>query len=128
VFDDGNVRAAADPSAHSRGQVFEVDEASKTVAPILNADLGVYSGALGTAEQLPNGNYHFDAGFLLSADANGNPVYNAQSLEVDPSGHIDFGVQFGTLEYRTFRMPDMYTAPEDALPNWSTRPSVSKRR
>ncbi len=128
VFDDGNVRAAADPSAHSRGQVFEVDEANKTVAPILNADLGVYSGALGTAELLPNGDYHFDAGFLLSTDANGNPVYNAQSLEVDPSGHIDFGVQFGTLEYRTFRMPDMYTAPEDALPDWSTRPSVLKRK
>lgn len=128
VFDDGNVRQASDPNAHSRGQVYEVDEANKIVTPMLNADLGVYSGALGTAEQLPDGNYHFDAGFLLSSDANGNPIYNAQSLEVDPSGNIDFGVQFGTLEYRTFRMPDMYTAPEDALPEWTSRPSVSERK
>jgi hypothetical protein len=86
------------------------------VTPILNADLGVYSGALGSAQLLPDGNYHFDAGFLLSTDANGNPLYNALSLEVDLSGHIDYGIQFNTLEYRTFRMPNLYTAPEDALP------------
>jgi arylsulfate sulfotransferase len=116
VFDDGNLREAANPSAHSRGQVLQVDEAKKVVAPILNADLGVYSGALGSAELLPDGNFHFDAGFLLSTDANGNSLYNAQSLEVDLSGHIDFDIQFNTLEYRSFRMPDLYTAPEDALP------------
>jgi arylsulfate sulfotransferase len=116
VFDDGNLREATNPSAHSRGQVLRVDEASKVVTPILNADLGVYSGALGSAQLLPDGNYHFDAGFLLSEDANGNPLYNAQSLEVDLSGHIDFGIECNTIEYRTFRMPNLYTAPEDALP------------
>ena len=117
VFDDGNVRAAADPTAHSRGQVLEVDQTNMIVTLLLNADLGVYSGALGSAEKLPDGNYHFDAGFLLSTAADGSPLYNAQSLEVGPSGQIDFGVQFNTLEYRTFRMPDLYTAPEDALPS-----------
>jgi len=127
VFDDGNVREASDPKAHSRGQVFQVDETNKVVKPILNADLGVYSGALGSAQQLPDGNYHFDAGFLLTTDASGNAVYNAQSLEVDLSGHIDFGIQFGTLEYRTFRMPDLYTAPEDALPTLSPHPPIPGR-
>jgi hypothetical protein len=125
VFDDGNVRAATNAAAHSRGQVLQIDEVNKVVSPILNADLGVYSGALGTAELLPNGHYNFDAGFLLSTDANGNPGYNAQSLEVDLSGNIDFGVQFATLEYRTFRMPDLYTAPEDAL---TTQPAIPRRR
>lgn len=127
VFDDGNLRAAADPNAHSRGQVFHVDETSKTVTPILNADLGVYSGALGSAELLPDGNYHFDAGFLLSTDANGNPLYNARSLEVAPAGNIVFGVQFGTLEYRSFRMLDMYTAPEDVLHSLTISPIASRR-
>jgi arylsulfate sulfotransferase len=127
VFDDGNLREAANPQAHSRGQVFQVDETNKTVQPILNADLGVYSGALGSAQQLADGNYHFDAGFLLGTGANGAPTYNAQSLEVDPSGHIDFAVQFATLEYRTFRMPDLYTAPEDALPVSSPHPPISTR-
>jgi len=127
VFDDGNLREATDPTAHSRGQVLKVDQTNKVVTPVLNADLGVYSGALGSAALLPDGNYHFDAGFLLSAAANGNPLYNAQSLEVNPSGNIVFGVQFGTLEYRSFRMPDMYTAPEDALQNLTIGPITSRR-
>jgi len=127
VFDDGNLREATDPTAHSRGQVLKVDQTNKVVTPVLNADLGVYSGALGSAALLPDGNYHFDAGFLLSAAANGNPLYNAQSLEVNPSGNIVFGVQFGTLEYRSFRMPDMYTAPEDALQNLTLGPITSRR-
>ncbi len=123
VFDDGNLRAANDPNAHSRGQAFKVDETKRTVTPILNVDLGLYSGALGTAELLPDGNYHFDAGFLLSTDANGNSLEAARSVEIDPSGQMVFGVQFNTLEYRTFRMPDLYTAPEDALPASNARPA-----
>jgi arylsulfate sulfotransferase len=127
VFDDGNVRAKTDPNSHSRGQVFQVDETNRVVTQVLNADLGVYSGALGTAEELPDGHYHFDAGFLLSTDGNGNPLYNAQSLEVDLSGRIAFGVQLGTLEYRTFRIPDLYTAPEDALRALPPRPALPRR-
>jgi arylsulfate sulfotransferase len=127
VFDDGNVRAATDPNAHSRGQVLEVDERNRVVTPLLNADLGMYSAALGSAQLLPDGDYHFDSGFLLTADANGNTLYAAQSLEVDPSGRIDFGVQFGAIEYRTFRMPDLYTSPEDALRIFSIRRTNSRK-
>jgi hypothetical protein len=115
VLDDGNVRRASDPAAHSRGQALLVDEPNRVVTVLLNADLGVYSAALGSAQRLPDGNYHFDAGFLLSVDSSGNPVYAADSFQVEPSGTIDFGLQFGDLEYRTFRMPDLYTAPEDTL-------------
>jgi hypothetical protein len=85
------------------------------VTTLLNADLGVYSAALGSAELLPDGNFHFDAGFLLGPAADGSPLDAADSFQVEPTGTIDFGLQFGTLEYRTFRMPDLYTAPEDAL-------------
>lgn len=113
VFDDGNLRFAADPTAHSRGQALQVDESNMTVTSILEADLGVYSGALGSAQLLPNGDYHFDAGFLLSESPSGTPVYNADSLEVTPAGAIVYGLQFNTLAYRSFRMPDLYTAPED---------------
>ena len=125
VFDNGNVRAAADPNAHSRGQALEVDERNRTVQPRLSVDLGLYSAALGSAQQLPDGNYHFDAGFLLATDANGNLQTAARSLEVDASGHMDFGVQFGAIEYRTFRMPDLYTAPEDAVRR--VRPAKSRK-
>jgi hypothetical protein len=46
---------------------------------------------------------------------------------VDPAGKVVFGVQFGALEYRTFRMPDMYTAPEDDLHNLTIGPITSRR-
>jgi arylsulfate sulfotransferase len=110
VFDNGNVRQASNPSAHSRGQVLQVDERNLVVTTRLDADLGVYSVAAGSAQLLPDGDYNFDAAFLLSTASNA-----AESFQVEPTGTIDFGLRFGAFNYRTFRMPDLYTAPEDAL-------------
>jgi len=107
VFDDGNERAAVNPAAQSRGQALSVDETNRTVYLVLNADLGSYSEAVGSAQKLPNGNYHFDSGFIL--DAQGN--LNAQSVELNPSGTQVFEIGFEAPEYRTFRMQDLYTAP-----------------
>jgi arylsulfate sulfotransferase len=106
VFDDGNTREATDPTAHSRGQVLQLDEANRTATLVLNADLGGYASALGSAQQLPNGNYHFDLGF----GTNPSGSY-AQSLEVNMSGQIVYAIQADTIEYRSFRMPSLYTAP-----------------
>ncbi len=36
VFDNGDVRYAADQTAHSRGQVLEIDETNKTAKLVLN--------------------------------------------------------------------------------------------
>ena len=107
VYDDGNTRAASDPSTHSRGQVLQIDEPSMTATLTLNADLGVYSRAVGSAQRLSNGNYHFDSGFIL--DSSGKGI--AQSVEVNASGDMVYGLQVGTVEYRSFRMRDLYTAP-----------------
>lgn len=106
VFDDGNTRAATDPTAHSRGQVLQFDEANRTATLVLNADLGAYAPALGSAQQLPNGNYHFDLGF----GTNPSGSY-AESLEVNMSGQIVYAIQADTIEYRSFRMSNLYTAP-----------------
>ena len=57
VFDDGNTHHSLDPSANSRGQVIQLDEESRTAHVALNADLGVYSLALGSAQKLTNGDY-----------------------------------------------------------------------
>jgi arylsulfate sulfotransferase len=111
VFDNGNVRHASDPTAHSRGQALEIDVVNRVVTPLLNVDLGVYSAALGSAQLLLDGSYHFDAGFLLSQDATGAAQYAADSFQVGSNGTIDFALHFSALEYRTFRMPDLYTAP-----------------
>src|SRR5262249_27232033 len=62
IFDNGNTRRASDPTAHSRGQVWKLDEKTMTATLVLNVDLGSYSGALGTAERLSNRDYSFTLG------------------------------------------------------------------
>jgi arylsulfate sulfotransferase len=108
-FDNGDTRIAVEGPANSRGMVLNVDETAMTVTPVLSQQLGVYSLALGSAQLLSNGNYHFQPGvvkpnyysysievFPTSGTTNATPVYNLQS---------DFG------SYRSFRMQDLYTAP-----------------
>ncbi|MEO8127983.1 MAG: aryl-sulfate sulfotransferase [Bryobacteraceae bacterium] len=107
VFDDGNTRQASDPSAHSCGQVLQLDEINMQARLVVNADLGAYSYALGSAQRLPNGDYHFDVGWIRG-DGLGD---RSQSVEVDRTGKIVYNIQAMTPEYRSFRMRDLYTAP-----------------
>jgi arylsulfate sulfotransferase len=102
LFDNGDVRRAADPNAHSRGQVLHLDENSRVATLVLNADLGDYSFALGSAQNLPNGNYHFNLGWL-------QPANTSQAVEVDPSGNKVFTLQLNSPAYRSFRLKDLYS-------------------
>lgn len=104
VFDNGNTRVSEAGSGNSRGQVLHLDEERRTASLTLNADLGVLSPAVGSAQRLPNGNYHFDAGFVAGPDG-----LRAYSIEVDASGHVVFKATIDNLVYRSFRMIDMYT-------------------
>lgn len=101
LFDNGNSRQAANASAHSRGQVLAIDESSRTASLILNADLGAFSRALGSAQKLLNGNYFFNLGFL--------PDAFSQAVEVDLKGAPVNRVEVETPQYRSFRMRDLYT-------------------
>jgi arylsulfate sulfotransferase len=105
LFDNGNVRRAADSNANSRGQVLLLDEQHHVATFILNADLGAYSFALGSAQHLPNSNFHFNLGWV------GNGT--SQSVEVDRLGNIVCDLQIGSPDYRSFRMKDLYTPFED---------------
>jgi hypothetical protein len=100
LFDNGNTRRATDVNADSRGQVLVINEDNRTAALSLNQDLGVYSGALGSAQRLPNGDYHFDAGFIGAS---------AISFEVTSAGGTMRAIQAGAVEYRTFRLRDLYS-------------------
>ena len=104
VFDDGNTRVAAMRGGNSRGQVLQIDEQNRTVTPILNADLGVYSIAVGSAQRLRDGNYHFDAGFVVE-----NGTTDSYSFEVDAASQIKYEAHQNVILYRTFRISDMYT-------------------
>ncbi len=104
LFDNGNTRRAEDGEAHSRGQVWELDEFNRKAALVFNADLGSYSSALGTAQRLPNGNYHFDLGFVTPA--------LSESVEVDGWAQPVYRLRIGAPMYRTFRLRDIYTPME----------------
>jgi hypothetical protein len=71
----------------------------------LNADLGVYAFALGSAQLLPNGNAHFLAGIV-------NPARDAHSIEVRPDGTVKYELQSGPPSiYRSWRMRNLYAPP-----------------
>ena len=101
VLDNGNVRRDTDPKATTRGQVYQLDEQTKTATLVLNADLGRYSLAVGSTERLSNGNYWFDAGFL--------PDASGISDEVDSNGKSVFSVRTAAPVYRSYRLADMYS-------------------
>ena len=102
VFDNGNLRNAADPTANSRGQVFQLDEVNHTATPLVNANLGDFSIALGSAQALPDGNYHFHLGYI--------PTNNSTRIvEVDHTGNIVYDMSIVELQYRSFRMQDLYS-------------------
>jgi hypothetical protein len=100
VFDNGNVRRAADDGSHSRGQVFQLDEQRRTASLVLNADPGEYAFALGSVQKLETGNYFLDVGYRNDG--------TGISVEVDPSGHVVYAIESTAPEYRTFRMKSMY--------------------
>jgi arylsulfate sulfotransferase len=101
LFDNGNTRQASDPSAHSRGQVWKLDEDAMTATLVVNVDLGNYSPELGTAERMPNGNYVFNSG------SQGGGVFG-QSIEVLPDGTKVYVQEVASRDYRSFRMSSLY--------------------
>jgi arylsulfate sulfotransferase len=102
LFDNGNLRNQADPTQNSRGQVLIIDEQGRTANLVLNANMGSFSVALGAGQKLPNGDYHFDNGYL----SNG-----AYANEFSPDGKLVYSLHAQAAEYRSFRMPDLYSPP-----------------
>jgi len=106
VFDDGDRRKKKDPKANNRGQVWELDEQAMTAKLVMNADLGVYSPAIGSAQSLSGGGFSFESGFINL------PAVSSRATEVGADGKIVYAQQTdGAGTYRSFRVPDLYTAP-----------------
>lgn len=120
IYDNSNLRHESDENAHSRGQSYLIDEDTMTATLILNADLGVYSSFLGSAQKLANGNYHFLSGGIgggtdVGTDL-GIPAGDSQSTEVTPDGEIVYVLATGATTYRSFRMPNLYGVAEPMKP------------
>jgi hypothetical protein len=102
LYDNGNTRAAElGASENSRGQVYLLDEVNRVAHLVYNFDLGAYSAAVGSAELLGNGNFHFDSGFLSHGTAD-------ESIEVTPSGQTSFALGGNAVVYRSFRVRSLY--------------------
>ena len=104
LFDDGNTRVQLMGGGNSRGQALHIDESAMTITPILNVDLGSYSGFLGSAERLVNGNYFFDSGAIV-------PNLDTQASEWTISGAEVSNTHKEGTSYRVFRYRDLYSAP-----------------
>jgi arylsulfate sulfotransferase len=102
VFDDGNLRVANNSKAHSRGQALMVDEKNRVVTLIINTDLGGFSFALGSAQQLAAGGYVFGAGWYV-------PANDSQVVEIDTAGEVTYSLSVRDPEYRTYKLSDLYT-------------------
>jgi hypothetical protein len=101
LFDNGNTRVQQF-GGHSRGQVLTINEGSMTVTPTVNADVGSFSSALGSAQRLANGNYEFGAGLA--------PPLSTDALEVTAAGAATSLLHCAAVNYRVFRLRDLYSA------------------
>lgn len=106
VYDNGNTRCATYPdSCFSRGQVYRLDQSDRVATLTLNFNLGSYSFALGSAQQLANGNFHFNTG--TERGARGGFV--ATSDEVVSDGRSFAFAQLTEAQvYRSWRLNDLY--------------------
>lgn len=112
LFDDGNTRCEVAGDCDSRGQVLSLDEQAMTATPVLNAYVGNYSYALGSAQRLADGNYVFTSGFLFNADGS----YAGQTIEMLPDGTITYVLQQDQWLYRSFILTDLYGADPTTSP------------
>jgi arylsulfate sulfotransferase len=111
VFDDGHRRKEKFPNANNRGQAWKLDEAGHTATLVMNADLGVYAVAVGSAQPLSDGNYSWESGFINPGPAGFGQIHS-QTTETSAAGKIVFSQQVdGALTYRSFRVANMYGAP-----------------
>ena len=101
--DDKDAKAPEKQEAHSRGQVWKIDEEKREATLLVNADMGGYSPYMGSAQRLSNGNFHFTVSTLRENLSN-----NAHSVETTPDGKIIYTLETMST-YRSNRIADLYT-------------------
>ena len=113
LFDNGNTRCTATNGSiitgcDSRGQALKLDEHNRTATLTLNTDLGGFSCALGSAQQLSPNNYAFGAGFFSNPPCIPGPASCGRSIETLADGSQTYAQQVNALEYRSFHVAGLY--------------------
>jgi hypothetical protein len=105
VYDNGNTRCANFPDlCFSRAQVYRLDQSNRVATLTLNFNLGSYSFALGSAQPLANGNFHFNTG----TEPGRQGGFVATSDEVTSDGSFAFAQLTEAQVYRSWRLNDLY--------------------
>ncbi len=96
LFDNSNLRCGDGTQAgcKSRGQVYKLDTQQHTATPILSVDLESFWQALGSAQQLPNGDYSFAGGYAPPS----------RIIEFRPNGTKVYELEAFLAEYRVYRL------------------------
>ena len=95
---------------NSRGMALTFDQTTMLVNPVVSANLGYYSSAMGSAQLLAGGNY-----FFLAAVVDNSGVYSGYDIQIQPTPGTDTGTQMmniaGPPAYRAWQMTNLYNPP-----------------
>jgi len=125
VYDNGNTHCVLGlrRPCTSRGQVWHIDEQTMTATPELNVEMGVDSFALGSAQPLESGGFHFNNG--LGAMRGGQ--VGSMGTEVDQNGALLRSLFLDELVYRSWRLPDLALPEAEPAPPKPYRPRFGPR-
>ncbi len=108
IFDDGNTRQAFyNQNADSRCQELSIDETNLTANLNINGDEQGYSFALGESQLLRNGSISCDSGYV---NMGMGPEPPTNTVETDENSNFIFSFNASSINYRSWRMQDLYTA------------------
>ena len=108
IFDDGNTRQAFfNQNADSRCQELSIDETNLTANLNINGDEMGYSFALGESQLLRNGSISCDSGYVNMGQG---PQPPTNTVETDENSNFIFSFNASSINYRSWRMQDLYTA------------------
>ncbi len=103
LTDDGAVTGTSDKPG-VRGQVWKLDEDKLIATLVYSAPLNVGTICCGSMQTLNNGGYSVTAGWSLPSQG--------RTSEFDTDGKVIFAMEImGSIDYRSFRVKDMYSAP-----------------
>jgi arylsulfate sulfotransferase len=103
LVDDGDT-TGRDAKAVVRAQVWKLDEEKHVATLVYNAPLGIHTFCCGSIQTLKHGGYSSVAGASL-------PLHG-RTAETDKDGKVVLAMDIlGNIDYRSFRVDDMYSAP-----------------
>jgi len=106
LMDNAHVAFGKDSKYESRAQVWKIDEATKTATLVYSANLGAHSICCGSIQRLKGGGYNSLVGWI------NQPSPHGRTTETDANGKTVFALSIqGAGTYRSFNVPDMYSAP-----------------